>query len=154
MAGCARDGTGPAGYTVLIAPPRPCTQVAIDVGEMTGADGNTVPGESEEENATPGGATDTEGPAPANGNKAAAPPLHQARGPLAGVRRDDSWNSVTSAGAHHPLPSLGVAAKTMARFSQVGAARADGRPAPRAVALQRCAVNAALPATACWRRRH
>ncbi|PNW82489.1 hypothetical protein CHLRE_06g280950v5 [Chlamydomonas reinhardtii] len=97
-------------------------EVAIDVGEMTGADGNTVPGESEEENATPGGATDTEGPAPANGNKAAAPPLHQARGPLAGVRRDDSWNSVTSAGAHHPLPSLGVAAKTMARFSQVASA--------------------------------
>lgn len=30
---------------------------------------------------------------------------------VAGLRRDDSWNSVASAGAHHQLPTLGAAAK-------------------------------------------
>ncbi|GIL75743.1 hypothetical protein Vretimale_15284 [Volvox reticuliferus] len=97
-------------------------EVALDVGQM-GGDRHGAPGDSDEDGATTpmAGLAQNE----ANGNSANSPSRGSSfrgsgmRGHGHGLRRDDSWNSVTSAGAHHQLPSLGVAAKTMARFSQV-----------------------------------
>jgi hypothetical protein len=92
-------------------------QVAIDVGEM-GGDRQGAPGESDEDGGTtPSAGVEANGGAtsPSRGSSFRGSGL-RAHGRM---RRDDSWNSVTSAGAHHQLPSLGAAAKAMARFSQV-----------------------------------
>ncbi|KXZ44880.1 hypothetical protein GPECTOR_61g833 [Gonium pectorale] len=101
-------------------------EVAIDVGDMVAnGDRGAVTGDSDDDVGTATPSTQADGAA-ANGGRAgtgsgvAAAPAGRVGGPgPGGLRRDDSWNSVTSAGAHHQLPSLGVAAKTMARFSQV-----------------------------------
>ncbi|KAG2492389.1 hypothetical protein HYH03_009335 [Edaphochlamys debaryana] len=87
-------------------------EVAIDVGDMAGPAPEA--GSESEEGPTPSGAV-VEG-AHGAGKRGGH---HRTTSGASGLRRDDSWNSVTSAGAHHQLPSLGMAAKTMARFSQV-----------------------------------
>ncbi|GLC77052.1 hypothetical protein PLESTF_001878200 [Pleodorina starrii] len=102
-------------------------EVAIDVGELTASrTGGAVTGESDEDGTTTPSAADgaanggAHSPSRGSSFRGSGVRGHLHVGGPAGVlRRDDSWNSVTSAGAHHQLPSLGVAAKAMARFSQV-----------------------------------